>query len=369
MINIASSSLIHYLNFLQDLPLPLLFRRAEAAFQRSSTSPGSPAEQKKLISEALACLDRASALVDSLGIFSANEDKDDLSTGDIKFLLIPYFQAEFLAQQQPDTNNPASRLKSLKSAQSLIELFLTRVRQYELVSASTERVISSGALDKHGAAPKLDPTTLRQVKIEKFKLEKSLAARQEALDRLLKTSGSGEDGPAGDDLEAAERENSILRIELAALKCSESLRSLRQEIEVVSHAASLSDQDRTAQRTQVASPPEDLLAELRKAAGALKLGSQASQREELRRGVFQPSHILPTMTVEQQGDIEVAEMLSRQQEEQARAQQVAAAHAARGRAGDDSDDDEDKVERQRAMDDWKDDNPRGWGNSKLKPCG
>ena len=27
-----------------------------------------------------------------------------------------------------------------------------------------------------------------------------------------------------------------------------------------------------------------------------------------------------------------------------------------------------KLWRQRAMDDWKDDNPRGWGNSKLKPC-
>jgi hypothetical protein len=24
---------------------------------------------------------------------------------------------------------------------------------------------------------------------------------------------------------------------------------------------------------------------------------------------------------------------------------------------------------QRAMDDWKDENPRGWGNSKLRPCG
>lgn len=32
--------------------------------------------------------------------------------------------------------------------------------------------------------------------------------------------------------------------------------------------------------------------------------------------------------------------------------------------------DEDKVlAKQRIWDDWLDDNPRGWGNSKLRPCG
>ena len=33
----------------------------------------------------------------------------------------------------------------------------------------------------------------------------------------------------------------------------------------------------------------------------------------------------------------------------------------------DSDDDE-QVMRQRAKDDYLDDHPRGWGNSKLRPC-
>lgn len=33
------------------------------------------------------------------------------------------------------------------------------------------------------------------------------------------------------------------------------------------------------------------------------------------------------------------------------------------------DDDDDAVDRARAFDDWKDDNPRGAGNSKLTPCG
>ena len=34
--------------------------------------------------------------VDALALFSANEDKDDLATGDVKYLMIPFYQAEVL---------------------------------------------------------------------------------------------------------------------------------------------------------------------------------------------------------------------------------------------------------------------------------
>lgn len=42
-----------------------------------------------------------------------------------------------------------------------------------------------------------------------------------------------------------------------------------------------------------------------------------------------------------------------------------------GPANDEDEDEEDEaaVERARAWDDWKDDNPRGAGNKKLTPCG
>jgi hypothetical protein len=31
--------------------------------------------------------------------------------------------------------------------------------------------------------------------------------------------------------------------------------------------------------------------------------------------------------------------------------------------------DEEEEQRQREKDDWKDSNPRGWGNSAIRPCG
>ena len=51
-----------------------------------------------------------------------------------------------------------------------------------------------------------------------------------------------------------------------------------------------------------------------------------------------------------------------------RMQQREAASASRQVPPDDSDDESDaKVDKQRAKDDWKDANPTGWGNSKLRP--
>lgn len=48
-------------------------------------------------------------------------------------------------------------------------------------------------------------------------------------------------------------------------------------------------------------------------------------------------------------------------------QREAAAVASRLSANESDEDGDAKVDKQRAMDDWKDDNPRGWGNSKLRP--
>ncbi len=86
--------------------------------------------------------------------------------------------------------------------------------------------------------------------------------------------------------------------------------------------------------------------------------------------VFRPSHILPTLTVEQQGAIELAqardrEAAERQRTEAARLQ----AEERRGRGGGDEEEDEEELAKARAWDDWKDHHRRGEGNSKLTPCG
>lgn len=80
--------------------------------------------------------------------------------------------------------------------------------------------------------------------------------------------------------------------------------------------------------------------------------------------MLRPGHILPTLTVEQQGDIEVRQMREREAKQKA----SEAAQKAAGAEARSDDEDEAELAKQRAWDDFADDNPRGWGNSKLRPC-
>jgi immunoglobulin-binding protein 1 len=68
--------------------------------------------------------------------------------------------------------------------------------------------------------------------------------------------------------------------------------------------------------------------------------------------------------VEQQGAIELAQA----REREACQAQAAAADASRKAAMTADEAEEEELARSRAWDDFADDNPRGWGNSKLRPC-
>ena len=74
-----------------------------------------------------------------------------------------------------------------------------------------------------------------------------------------------------------------------------------------------------------------------------------------------PSHILPTVSIEQQAEIELKQAIEQQRRHLAVEQ--AANHDQES-----TDADDEEIYRQRAWDDWKDEHPRGYGNSKLRPC-
>jgi hypothetical protein len=109
-------------------------------------------------------------------------------------------------------------------------------------------------------------------------------------------------------------------------------------------------------------------AALERAAAALSIGDARDTRDtrtRMREQVFRPSHILPTMTIEQAGEIEHADMLRRQTEEAERAYRRQREREAM--TADEIEDEE--LAKARYWDDFKDDNPFGSGNSKLRPCG
>ena len=81
----------------QELPLPALYQRARAILKQLDGQPASGPGIQQLVADGTECLRHAASAVDALALFSANEDKDDLATADIKYLLIPFYQAEVLS--------------------------------------------------------------------------------------------------------------------------------------------------------------------------------------------------------------------------------------------------------------------------------
>lgn len=257
----------------------------------------------------------------------------------------------------PPAEDATLRLDSLTAASKQYSVFLLRCRQYGLLSGPA-RALADAALqraDGTGAGDGtrvLDPTTLRQNKIEKFKRERVIKGRLEELEQRQRLVNDSADEEA--DGEETERELWLLQADMAALQvgaercklsgedvhplrvqgvmshsshcccctrlarlaaapaqtliivvqAADRLSMLQQEVLVLRHAIAIPEDQRQRQREQrqEAGPPSDLLRQLQAAAG--NLGSAAMQRQRLAAGVLQPSHVLPTLTVEQFGEIE-----------------------------------------------------------------
>ncbi len=68
------------------LPLPALFTRVDTVVTRLPELPGASGSQPaaQLLSAAARWAQRCTVLVDAAALFSANEDRDDIATGDLK---------------------------------------------------------------------------------------------------------------------------------------------------------------------------------------------------------------------------------------------------------------------------------------------
>ncbi|PWA95968.1 hypothetical protein CTI12_AA044530 [Artemisia annua] len=104
-------------------------------------------------------------------------------------------------------------------------------------------------------------------------------------------------------------------------------------------------------------------------------GSITSERERIAAQVFQPSHRMPTMSIEEAG-LKEMEMMNTWQEQitkmiEANSSWHTDKWKPRAGGGDHEEDEDDEAtqDKAKAFDDWKDENPRGAGNSKLTPFG
>lgn len=107
------------------LQLALAVNRLQSAVYSKARS------QPELLASALSVCKRLARGVEVAAVFSANEDAEDVSTGDLPYLLAPFFLAELLSEDcAADYSGKLDRLSALREAAILYSAFLQRCKQY-----------------------------------------------------------------------------------------------------------------------------------------------------------------------------------------------------------------------------------------------
>ena len=279
--------------------------------------------------------------IEGLDMFSKNEDVDDLCGISLRCLNVPYYLALAYDCQGGEGR---SLLQKKKMALSYYDAFLERCLEYQVLEPRIQRMVEACLEGEEGEMK--EGTLSREEKIEMFKIERQLKRDMDVFQNRL--------GKEEDDDDDETRPLVLMMVNRYALKAVGARSMVCQEVAMLENAVNMGESEREA-HSRMMSEKHDETAVLM---GKLKSAMQGleNKRDTLRKEVFRPSHILPTYTVEEFGEMELERMKA---EKMSRPNTVE-------KSGESDDED---VEKCRAWDDFKDDNPKGWGNSKLRPTG
>ncbi|XP_077249623.1 2A phosphatase associated protein of 46 kD [Tasmannia lanceolata] len=395
---------------MEDMPLPSLFEQARKIHYTASDS----GVDQDTLRKGLEALQNCDAMISKLGLFSTNESKEDISTANLKYLLVPYYLGaltEKLTQED--------RIQVLKISHNRLKEFISFCEALELVPEEELESLAQEGPD--------NPAARRAIKIARFRRQKAAESKLlEIKERKERRGWSSRAAAFSTPIEAGEedslddgeeeREAWLTTISLAVSKAFDLLEMLKKEEEMLSavkdkqlqeggkeldqailderarqaeafhrKAAIQAQFSKPAQPITCATFAQDVLEGRAKASEAHEHkhqpmifgpasvigGKLTSERERLAAQVFQPGHRLPTMSIEEAGLREM-EMMNKWQEMNAKFFEEANSswHKDNRKPGAAAADDDDAAEEKaRAWDDWKDDNPRGAGNKKLTPCG
>eukprot|EP00798_Chlamydomonas_sp_ICE-L_P011248 gene11248-18873_t len=178
-------------SYTDPLPLDVSFAKLLAVHARGDQimAKGPP-----LSTAALQLGEQCEIRIESQGLFSSNEEADDVTTSQLRYLLAPYMVAE-LHGQAPAPTVPdravswRGRLDSVQTAIATYSRFLDRLEQYHLVGNLGMRLL--GEEEERGGAI-ADPATKRQAKIDRFKQDKAINAQLEIIKERAKAESGAQ---------------------------------------------------------------------------------------------------------------------------------------------------------------------------------
>eukprot|EP00428_Durinskia_dybowskii_P019387 CAMPEP_0170208582 /NCGR_PEP_ID=MMETSP0116_2-20130129/3877_1 /TAXON_ID=400756 /ORGANISM="Durinskia baltica, Strain CSIRO CS-38" /LENGTH=380 /DNA_ID=CAMNT_0010459057 /DNA_START=57 /DNA_END=1199 /DNA_ORIENTATION=- len=288
--------------------------------------------------------------VAQLRLFSPNEELDDISTADLKFLLVPYLLAEVLGATR-DTNE---RLQALRQALVFWRAFAADCQRLGVAHRDDLRSIDRPPEE----AP--DLATKRDEKIARYKRSKELDEKIQWLfakkrqcfgDEFQWGHGAGFD-------EDMERDLILALLGRAVAASAESIASAEQEIPLLEMMMARGGQGKGSLWKRPPPSEKPFIVKIQDKAECMRLYKEM---------VFQCPYVLPTMTLQECADIEMQQARERQERQVTAQREQRAEEDDRWFHGDrygakEDDEEERKVYKDRDWDDWKDDHPWGSGN-------
>lgn len=328
------------------------------------------------VQKAAELLEQCQKLVQKLGLYSDNEEIDDLTTTSLEYLMIDYDLATVF-ERFPKSLTLISKEEALKTLQRTAAAYLNFIKklydykilekeglkQYEELSD----IQATGSLSsRQSLAQQLaNSARTRQEKIQQFKLEKNLQQQIEAL------SNSKD--------EESKRQGLILNLRLHSFKAFNALESLKMEKTMLEQAPEPrsdsnvsiggfqpSEDERERQRENLSSSGYrvDQQASLSRSQPLLSSKGKVNRpfmlvnsREQVKKGIFGTGQYLPTMTVEEYLD------------EELKRGGIIKGGGNQSQQSDSSDDEDNneksdaKTYKARQWDEFTEQNPRGSGNT------
>ncbi|KAG7890841.1 hypothetical protein KL906_001357 [Ogataea polymorpha] len=332
-------------------PLSVQFTEALQLVQKldSLSLRRDSAEYKEELKNVLDSLNSVKKSIQQMALFSVNEDIDEVSTGHLRYLAIDFYIAQVLG------NTVTNRASTLKTCNGLYLQFLYTLENYGILDKKQRSKLDAIKTSYDPQIDELrsdDPVTRRQRKIDEFKMTKDF---EEKL-KILESS----DFHSLDD--EVVRQVYLDQLRYFALKSFQSIESNLMEIELLANMPvrpiePIQEPDEREKQKKFDETYTDKVESLTnpilsKDGKVLRPFTIVPSRDQLQKKVFGTGQVLPTMTVEELVDQELANggMVKESLPEK--------------EFDEDNEDDVDKLTyKNREWDEFTDNNPRGSGNT------
>jgi len=347
----------------EDLSIALRQSRALfAEISASSKSAGDPELQDDVI-RCIKFFDVCAQGIRRLGVFSDNENVKEMATEDLLCLLADYYlgKLELKVMGSGDSTGVA-RHEAVKGGRTLLESFLQRCKLYGLLDDLDEKYLERlqqglNEQDEDEEKSKLHVVP-RQIKTERFKRAKAAKEKIHELEKRL--SSLDEDDASKLELE---RERILTTIDCAIKDAFDEIDSALREEEILQHMVkmNLRFSDPNEQRMKPPRPKGTMT--------VTRIDKNLQMiRETIREQIFRPSWRQPTMSIEEYAEIEMQRALDKEKREAELRKENPEVMSLDALHEQGLEDDEDKMDqaivKARNWDDWKDENPKGRGNTK-----